>query len=135
MRRKPVFAGKGRADSRIAELRLRVVDCGLVALQLSVELVDFCLLCVDLLSRGVILLGQCAVALKVELRIPQIRLVLRFFGLRLFKRRLVRSRVDLHQQIALIHHLALTKSDLDHLTIDPAPYGHRVIWLHCAKTV
>jgi hypothetical protein len=129
------LAGEGRTDRRIAQLGLRVVDRGLVTLDLCIKLVDLRLLRVQLLPRGVVLLGESAVALKIELRIFQIGLVLRLFGLRHFERRLKGSRVDPHQQIAFIHHLTLAKSDLDHLTIDAAPDGHGVIWLHDAKTV
>jgi hypothetical protein len=129
------LAAEGRTDRRIAELGLRIIDRGLVTLDLGIELVDLGLLRVQLLPRGVILLGKSAVALKIELRIFQIGLVLRLFGLRHFECRLKGSRVDLHQQIPFIHHLTLTKSDLDHLTVDPAPDGHGVVWLHDAKTV
>jgi hypothetical protein len=75
------LAGKGRTDRRIAELGLRIVDRGLVTLDLCIELVDLRLLRVQLLPRGVILLGQSAVALEIELRIFQIGLVLRLFSL------------------------------------------------------
>ena len=114
---------------------LRVVDRCLVALDLCIELVDFRLLRVELLPRGVILLGKSAVALEIELRIFQVGFVLRFFGLRHFERRLKGPRIDLHEHIAFIHHLALAKSDLDHLAIDPAAHGHGVVGLHDAKTV
>jgi hypothetical protein len=43
------LAGEGRADRRVAELGLRVVDRGLVAFDLCIELVDLRLLRVELL--------------------------------------------------------------------------------------
>ena len=81
------------------------------------------------------MLGKRAVAFEIELRIFQIGLVLRFLGLRHFQRCLKRSRVDLHQQVAFIHHLALPKPDLVNLTVDPAAHGYGVVRLHDAETV
>ena len=63
------LARQRRLDGGVAQLRLGVVDRGLVALDLRRELIDRRLLGVELLVRGEVLLGQILVALQVELRV------------------------------------------------------------------
>ena len=57
----------------------------------AVELIDGRLLGVELLARGEFLLGERAVALQVELRVLEVRLVLRLLRERLIERRLIRA--------------------------------------------
>jgi hypothetical protein len=74
------FARERRADGRIVELRLGVLDRRLVAFDLRLELIDGGLLGVELLTRGDFLLGEGAGALQVELRVLEVRLVRAFFA-------------------------------------------------------
>ena len=129
-RRKPGSSRQRRLDGRVAELRLGVVDRGLIALDLRGQLIDHRLLRVELLLGGEILLGQADRTLEIELGVLQIGLVLRLLGQRLVERRLIGPRIDLHQEIALLHHLALLEGDLDDLAVDAAADGDGVEWLH-----
>jgi hypothetical protein len=71
------FARERRTDSRIAELCLEVVDRRLVTFNLRNELIDRCVLCVELLARYRVLFRQSGLALQVDLCILQIRFILR----------------------------------------------------------
>ena len=90
---------------------------------------------VDLLARGEILRGEVGVALQIELRVFQARLVLRFLRKRLIEGGLVRARIDLGEKIAFLDHLALSERDLDDLAVDAAAHGHGVVGLHGAESV
>ena len=129
------FSRERRTDCRIADLRLGVVDRRLVALDLRDELIDRRLLRVELLARNRVLLGEGGIALQVELRVLQIRLVLRLLRERLIERRLIGPRIDLHEKIAFLDHLALFEGDLDDLAVDAAAHSHRVVRLHGAESV
>ena len=101
-----------RPNRRVVELRLRVVDDRLVALDLRRQLIDGRLLGVELLKQDRILLGEFGVALQIELPgIPAARLVLRFLRQRLVERRLIRAWIDLREDVALLDHLALSEGD------------------------
>jgi hypothetical protein len=63
-----------RLDGGVAELRLGVPDRRLVALDLRGELIDACLLGVDLLARRVVLGGEAGIALEIELGVLEIGL-------------------------------------------------------------
>ena len=94
----------------------------MIALYLGEQLVDLRLLSIKLLARGKILLDKRAVALKVELSILQVGLILLFLRLSQLERCLIRPGIDLYEQIAFLHHLPLAKADFDHLTVDPAAH-------------
>ena len=113
-------AAHRRADARVVELRLGIVDHALVALDLGRELLDGRLLGVELLLGRVVVLGEFGVALEIELGIAQVGLVLRLLGNRLVVHRLVGPRIDLGQQVALLEHLALLEVDLEDLAVDAA---------------
>ena len=129
------LARQRRFDRRIAKLRRGVVDRRLIAFDLCGQLVDVGLLSIELLTRRKTLLRQCAVTGEVEFGVVQIGLVLCFFGLRLLERSLIGPWIDLHQQIAFLHDVALTEVDLGDLTIDAASNRDGVVRLHGAKPV
>ena len=72
-------------------------------------------------------LRQRAVALEVLLGVGEQRLVLRHLGDRLVERGLKRRRVDLHEEVALLDHLAFLEGDLVDLAVDARADGHRVL--------
>ena len=129
------LAGERRAYRRIAQLRLCVVDRALIAFDLRDELIDRRLLRVDLLARREILLIERCVTLQIELRVFQHRLVCGLFRERLVEGRLVGPRIDLGENIALLHYLALSEIDLRDLAVDAAADSHRVVRLDDAQSV
>ena len=62
-------------------------------------------------------------------------LVLRLLGDRLIERRLIGPRIDLHENVALLDHLALLEGDLDDLAIDAAADENGLVRLHGAEPV
>ena len=130
----PRSARQRRADGRVAQFRLRVVDSGLVALDLCLQLVDRRLLRIELLPAGEVFLAERLVALKVELSVLQLSLVGSFFRGGLIQRRLIGARVDLGENVALLDHLSLFEIDLCDLTIHTAADRDRVIRLHHSET-
>jgi hypothetical protein len=129
------FARERRADGRIVELRLGVLDRRLVAFDLRLELIDGGLLGVELLTRGDFLLGEGAGALQVELRVLEVRLVLRLLRERLIEGCLIRTRIDLDENVALLDHLALFKFDFSDLAVDAAAHRDGVVRFHGAEPV
>ena len=121
--RRPGDAGDRRLDLGVVELGLRVGDRGFVGGDLGGELGDGGALGVGLLPRREF--AELGVALKVEIGVGEIRLVLLLLGLGLVERGLERAGVDLDQQIALVDHLALGEGDLVDLAVNPGPdlYG------------
>ena len=86
---------RARPD-KVAELRLRIFDRGLIATDLCGQLIDHRLLRVDLLLGCEVLVSQALVTIEIELGIFQISFVLCLLGLRLGERGLIRPRVNLH---------------------------------------
>ena len=84
-----------RDDLGVAQHGARVVDRRLVGLHLRLELRDQRLLGVGLLLRSGIRGGEPGVALEVDARIGERRLVLRLLGDRLVVLRLIGARIDL----------------------------------------
>ena len=126
---------EGRSDCRIAHLRLGIVDRRLIAFDLRDELIDRRLLGVELLPRDGILLREPGVAHKVELRVLEARLVLRLLRNRLIERRLIGAWIDLHENIAVLDHLALFEVDLDDLAIDSASHKNGLVRFDDAEPV
>lgn len=116
-------------------MRLGVVDGRLIPFDLRGEFIDRRLLRVELLPRNGILLGESGVAHKVELRVLEIRLVLRLFRDCLIERRLIRARIDLNENVAFLDHLALFEVDLDDLAIDSASHKNGLVRFDDAEPV
>src|ERR1700723_2189714 len=89
----------------VAELGFGVVDGSLVKFDLRIEFINGGLLIVDLLERDGIGLGKIRVALKVELTILQMDLVMTQRRLRLIDLGLIGTWVDLGEQVALLDQL------------------------------
>ena len=111
-------AGDGRAQRGVAELGLRVIDLRIVVADLGAVLIDQGLLLVELLAAGEILHHQIGVAVQVQHRPIQQRLVLLPSGLLLFQLRAQRARVDERERRALLHILPLGEQDLRDGAID-----------------
>lgn len=109
---------------------MSAVDRRLIALDPRDEFIDRRLLRVEPLTRNRILLGEAGVARQVDLRVLETRLVLRLLRNRLIERRLIRARVDLNKNIALLDHLAPLEVDLDDLAIDAAAHQNGLVRLH-----
>jgi hypothetical protein len=62
-----------------------------------------------------------------------LRLVLRLLRDRLIERGLIGARIDLHENVALLDHLALLEGDLDDLAIDAAADENGLVGLHGAE--
>src|ERR1700693_3731023 len=106
-------AVKRRDQPSVAQLRLSVFHCSLVAFDLRIELLDGGLLIVKLLLRSRVGLCKIGVTLEVELRVLEMSLIVLKRGLRLIEQRLVSARVDLGEQIALLDRLTLAEVDAD----------------------
>ena len=72
------------------------------------------------------LLGKLGIAIEIDLGVLQLRLIAVAIGDRLIELRLIRARIDLAEEIALLHRLTLWKSDLDELAGDLAAHDHVV---------
>ena len=85
-----------------------------------------CLGVQGLLGNGV--LGkQAAIALQIDLRVLQLRLILLQGALRLIQRHAIGARIDLRQQVTGVDFLPLLEQHLDQFTIHPTAHIHRVI--------
>ena len=116
----------GRGDPGVIELRAGVVDLRLIDLQLRRQLIHHGALRVHgLLAREVLRL-QHRIALEIALRVRELRRVLRLGRNRLLERGLVRPRIDLRQQVALVHRLALGESDLLQLAVHARRHGNGI---------
>ncbi len=124
-----------RGDARVVELGARVVDDGLIDLQLGGELIDQRALRIDGLLAGQVLWLQQRIAIEVAPGVRQQRLILRLGGHRLIVRRLVRTRIDLREQIALAHSLTFGERYFLQLAIDARGHRHRVEGLHGAESL
>ena len=123
----------GRGDARIVELSARVVDHGLIDLQLGGELIDRCALRVDRLLARQILRLQYRVSLQIPFGVGQLGRILGLGGDGLGERGLIRAGVDLRKQVALVHGLALGESDLLQLAVHARAHRHRIESLNGAQ--
>src|SRR4029450_3431395 len=101
-------------------------DLTLVGLDRALILAHERLLRVDLLLRDRILRQQRTIALEIDLGIREKRLVLGHLPLCVRQLYLERPRIDLGQQIALLHGVALAESQANKLTIDTASHDDHV---------
>ena len=98
--RRPTRPEIGAVTRAYDELQLRVVDRALVGLHRALVLAHQRLLRVDLLLRDRILREQRAIALEVDLRVVEQRLVLGELAAGLRELHLERTRIDLGEEIA-----------------------------------
>ena len=83
--------------------------------------------------RDRILLEQRAIALDVDPRVLEQRLVARALAVRERQLHLERAGVDLRQEVARLHHLALLEHHLHQLAVDAAPDDDGVDGRHGAE--
>ena len=76
---------------------------------------------------------QPPVALERATGIVELRLVARELALGLLQLHLERTRVDLGEQVPLLHQLPLAEGDVDELTVDAALHGDGVEGGHRAE--
>ena len=72
--------------------------------------------------------------MKIEFGIGQIGFVLGLLGDGLVERGLVRTRVDLGQDVTLLHQLPFLEGNLVDLTVHPGPNNHGVERLNRPQT-
>src|ERR1019366_7421187 len=121
-----------RRDVAVGQLKLGVVHGALIALNRTCILSDRRFLVVEILTREGILLEQFLVARECNLGVFERRHILRERALDLLELHLVRTRIDLGQQIAGLYHLSLFEVYLIELAIHPAFDGDRVVCRHCS---
>ena len=109
-----------RRHARISQLEARVVDQPLIDLDGALVLTHQRILRVDELLRDRILRQQHAVAVEVDARIGQQRLVARHLPFILGECGLERPRVDFRQQLAFAHELPLAEHHAHQLAVDAA---------------
>jgi hypothetical protein len=135
IKRKPAFPDHRRPDGRVTDLSLGVVNSSLIAFDLRIQLVDGGLLSIKLLAGGEFLFVESGIALEVQLRILQIRLVLRLFRECLIKSRLIGPRINQRKKIALVDHLSLFGRNLRKFSVDAAMHSDGFIRLHGSEPV
>ena len=119
-------AGDRRDHVGVAQDGARVVDRGLVELDLRLELADRRPLGVELLLVDGVGRRQSRIAIEIEPGVGELRLVLRFLRLRLVVLRLVGRRIDLGEDESLGDVLSLRERDVDDLAVDLRANGHGV---------
>ena len=134
-RRRPATPGNRRRHLRVDQLQLGVVDRGRVLLDRRLVLRDQRGLRIQLLFGHRVGLEQLLVALEVDLRVVEQRLVLRQRGLRRLELHLVRPRIDLGQHLARLDEVAFLKVDLHQLAVDARLDRHRVERGHVAEAL
>ncbi len=114
-------------------MQLRIVHCGLVALDLAFKLRDQRTLCIDQLHRDRLLGAQLFVALQVELGVLILRHVLCQRAPGLVECHLEWPRINARKKVALLHVIAFLERDFDQLPLHTAADGDRGIGGHGAK--
>jgi hypothetical protein len=106
-------------------LKLRVVDQAAVVLEGSLVLVDEGHLGIEQLFRNRVPRVQGVVSIQVDPRILEQGQIALILPLRLRELHLERSGIDLGQDVALVHHLALQVVHGHELPVDPGPHRDR----------
>ncbi len=118
----------------VGQVQLGAVHGTLVVRDRALVLLDQIDLILDLLARYAVLAIKRLVARVVRTRLGQQPHVVRQRALCLFQRHLIGARVDLGQEVAFLHHLALGEGDLLQLTVDLRFDGDRRQRGHRAET-
>ena len=105
----PDAAGNGRGDARVDELQPRILEQALVELHNAFVLTHERDLRVELLAWNRILREQGSIAFEVNARIGKQGLIAHHLPFVLRDLRLVLTRVDLREQLALFDDLAFAK--------------------------
>jgi len=113
-------ARDGRCNLGVDELKLGVVDSGLVRFKHAFELSDRRTLGIELLFGDDLLLPQHLVAIQVHFRIGQLSLVPRELTFGCSSLNLIRPWIDFRDNIALLHQLPFLEMDRHQLAIHAA---------------
>ena len=125
--------GQWRADCGVGQLCQRVVQLGLIGLDLGLVLIHQGPLLLELLPRHCQRLRQHFVALKVQDCSGQHRLILLQDRLLLIELRLQRARIDHGQRVVQFDGLPLFKQNLRDFPVDPTLNIDRVVCLDVAN--
>jgi hypothetical protein len=120
------LAADRRNDSGIRDLQIGVIDLRLIGLNSAFVLSDGRCLRIELLPGNQSLIQQQLVPLTFRCCRFQQSLIARELALGLSELNLKRAFVDFRQEVALIDELAFPESDINELTVDPAPDRHGV---------
>ena len=112
-------------DVAIDEIELRSLDVRLVLLDGAFVLLDEELLVSDLLLGDAVLLAQSLVSGEVRLRLVEQALVVDERPFRQVERRLMGTRIDLGEKVALMDNLAFLEADFGQLPADLGLDGNR----------
>ena len=116
-------ARERRGDARIGELQPRAVDLALIGFDRAFVLAHERRLRIELLLRDRVLLEERAIALEIDDRVLQQRLVFRELAFGLRELDLERPRIDLGEQLARFDELAFAENHAHELPVDAASHG------------
>jgi len=115
-------------------LHLRGVNQRLVGLDSRLQLPHLRLLGLDQLWRGPALVPQLAIASEIGLGIDKLGLIALQVSRVLVNQGLIGTRIDLREQVAGMHGLALGEVDADDLSLDLGAHDVGIVRNHCADT-
>ena len=130
---RPDAAVDRRSDGAVAQLHLREIDLRLIGVHGTPILLDERRLSIELLVSHRILGDQTVIALQIELRILEQRLILDFHRLRLRERRRIGTRIDFGDDVPGVDLLALGEIHLEDLAVHPALDQNAIEGLHRAQ--
>ena len=128
-------AADRRGDTRVRELQPGVVDGALIGRDRALKLANQRLLGVDLLLGNRVLGEQRSIALEIDLRVLQLRLVTGHLPVGLGQHHFERARIDLRQQVARLDVLTFAEGDGQQLSVDTGAYHHHVARCHGPQCV
>jgi hypothetical protein len=128
-------SARGRDDARVRQLQLGVLDHPAIGLHGALELPHERSLRVDLLRRDRVLLEQRLIAREVHARVRELGLIARELSVRLKEHHFEGLRIDLGEQLAGLHELALAKEHARELAVDARMNGHGTARGHVAERI
>src|SRR3954462_1132721 len=125
----------GRGDPRVSEVEPRRLDRGAVDAHRSLELPDHRPLIVRLLDGDELALGEILEPGQVLLRREELGLVAREGAFRRVELDLERARIDLREDVALLHFLPLAEQHLVEPAVHLGAHRHRLVGGHRPEAV
>ena len=116
-----------RRQLGVAQIRPRLLDDAFIGLHHGLKLGQLGLRGVDELAACPTVLVERKVSVEIGLGIVDLGLIAIAIGDRLVELRLIRTRIDLGEEIALLDRLPLREGDLDELAGDLAAHDYVVI--------
>ena len=108
----------GSGDPAISELKFGIVNLALIGFDGAVKLTDKRGLRIELLLRDHAFVKKKLVTLQVDFRVLALGLILGKLAFGLFELDLKRPRINLYENIALVHELTFSKGHIDNLTVN-----------------